>query len=115
LAGLAAGEQEAGAVTEPADTRVTIGDCWDAIDTASIQPKGVGLGSAFFALSDGTYLKMPDRSFVDAGEASNETLTALASLGVHPTASGRYTVPNGVGPGFVTMRWGWVRSAPATS
>jgi hypothetical protein len=106
---------EAGAVTEPADTRVTIGDCWDAIDTASIQPNGVGQGSAFFTLSDGTYLKMPDRSFVDAGKASNETLTALASLGVHPTASGRYAVPNGVGPGFVTMRWGWVRSAPATS
>jgi hypothetical protein len=115
-AGLGAGEQEAGAVTvEAADSRVTIGDCWDALDAASVQPNGLGTGSAFFTLPEGSYLKMPNRAFVDGGEASNETLAALASLGVQPTASGSYPVPPGVGPGFAAMRWGWVRESPATA
>jgi hypothetical protein len=100
-------------VTVQADTQVTIGDCWDALDAASVQPNGLGLGSAYFTLPVGSYLKMPDRAFADAGVASSATLTALASMGVRPTASGKYLVPAGAGPGFATMRWGWVVQPPA--
>jgi hypothetical protein len=104
---------EAGAVTVQADTRPTVGDCWVALVAVSIQPTGVGLGSAYFTLPDGRYLKMPNRGLVDAGEASNELVTALASLGADPAASGKFPVPSGVGPGFATKRWGWVRQRPA--
>jgi hypothetical protein len=103
---------EAGAVTVAPDPRPTVGDCWVALEAAGIQLRGVGLGAAYFTLSGGSYLKMPNRGFVDAGEASNELLTALASLGVDPTVSGKFPVPSGVGPGFATRRWGWVRQPP---
>jgi hypothetical protein len=51
---------------------ITLGDVWDALDSAGVKPgsqpealknqavfEGVGLGSAYFRLADGRSLKMP--------------------------------------------------------
>ena len=99
-------------MTVQADTQVAIGDCWEALDTAGTKPTGLGQGSAYFTLSDG-YLKMPNRTFVDYGAASDQLLTALASLGVHPTASGKYPPPSGTDAQSAAMRFGWVAQQPA--
>jgi hypothetical protein len=103
---------EAGAVTVQADTRVAIGDCWEALDAAGTRPAGLGLGSAYFTLSDG-HLKMPSRTFVDHGAASDQLLAVLASWGVHPTASGKYPPPSGTDAQFAALRFGWVAQQPA--
>jgi hypothetical protein len=98
-------------VTVQSDTQVTIGDCWESLDTGSVQPTGLGLGSAYFTLSDG-YLKMPNRTFVDHGAASDQLLGVLASWGLHPTASGRYPAPSGTDAQFAALRFGWVAHQP---
>lgn len=82
---------------------ITLGDVWDALDAAGVKPQskagvlnnqavfeGVGLGSAYFRLTDGRQLKMPNRGFFDHGAASPELLSVLDSWGVRPTASGNY-------------------------
>jgi len=73
---------------------ITLGDVWDALDAAGVNPaseaealnnqavlEGVGLGSAYFRLADGRTLKMPNRGFLDYGAASPELLAVLAAWG----------------------------------
>lgn len=73
--------------------RITLGDVWDALDAAGLRPDQGALGTAYFSLDDGRYFGIPNRGFFDHGYASDELLDLMASLGVHPTASGRYPMP----------------------
>lgn len=73
--------------------RVTLGDVWDGLDAAGLRPSQGALGTAYFSLDDGRDFGIPNRGFFDHGFASDELLALLASLGVRPTASGRYPMP----------------------
>lgn len=84
-----------GAATPAAEpgSRITLGDAWDALDAAGMRPVQGALGTAYFSLQDGRHFGFPNRGFFDHGIASDELVALLASLGVHPTASGRYPMP----------------------
>lgn len=86
---------------------ITLGDVWDALDSAGVNPssganalnnqavfEGVGLGSAYFRLADGRMLRMPNRGFLDYAAASPELLSVVDSWGIRPTASGKYPLPS---------------------
>lgn len=81
------------AETRQPTARVTVGDIWEALDAAGIDPEGVGMGSAYFRLSDGRLLKFPNRGFFDYGIASDELLAVFAAWGASPSASGNYPMP----------------------
>jgi hypothetical protein len=82
-----------GTDAERLESQVTLGDVWDALDSAGLQAHQAALGTAYFALSDGRHLGMPNRGFLDHGIASDQLLDVLVSWGVRPTASGRYPMP----------------------
>jgi hypothetical protein len=73
--------------------RITLGDVWDALDAADLRASQGALGTAYFSLEDGRYFGIPNRGFFDHGIASDELVALLASLGVHPAASGKYPMP----------------------
>lgn len=92
---------------QPPQGAITLGDVWDALDATGAYPasgaealnnqavfEGVGLGSAYFRLTDGRMLRMPNRGFIDYGTASSELLAVLATWGIRPKASGNYRVPS---------------------
>ncbi len=83
------------ALARPAEQSglVTIGDVWDALDSAGLRPHQGALGTAYFALSDGRHAGFPNRGFFDHGIASDELLALVASWGVRPTRSGEYPMP----------------------
>jgi hypothetical protein len=87
------GEVEPATEPEPPQSRVTLGDVWDALDAAGLHPSQGALGTAYFTLQDNRHFGIPNRGFFDHGIASDELVALLASLGVHPTASGRYPMP----------------------
>jgi len=94
--GLPAPAQNAGDGEEsPDEPRLTVGDVWDAIDSAGLRPEWVGSGQAYFKLPSGATLGIPNRGFVDGATASDDLLQELdSSLGVrHIRASGNYPVP----------------------
>ncbi len=92
---LLSGTSEVEPATEPEQpqNRVTLGDVWDALDAAGLHPSQGALGTAYFSLSEGRDFGIPNRGFFDHGIASNELVALLASLGVHPAASGKYPMP----------------------
>lgn len=81
-----------------ARARVTLGDVWDALDAAGLQPHQGAMGTAYCALSDGQHVGIPNRGFFDHGVASDEVLALMASWGVRPTESGRYPMPPNATP-----------------
>jgi hypothetical protein len=87
------GETESATEPQEPGGRVTLGDVWDALGAAGIHPSQGALGTAYFRLQDGRHFGIPNRGFLDHGIASHELVALLASLGVHPTASGRYPMP----------------------
>jgi hypothetical protein len=80
---------------QTASVNVTLGDIWDALDSAGLRPDQGALGTAYFALPDGRLVGFPNHGFWDHGIASDELLAVVASWGVHPTHSGRYPRPTG--------------------
>lgn len=106
---------EAEPATGPQD-RTTLGDIWDALDAADIHPSQGALGTAYFSLRDGRHFGIPNRGFLDHGIASDELVALLASLGVHPTASGRYPMPSDATPEMRQPRAPkYVRSADSSA
>jgi hypothetical protein len=79
-------------------SRVTLGDVWDALDAAGLRPSQGALGTAYFSLQDGRLFGIPNRGFLDHALASDELVALLTSLGMHPTASGRYPMPPNATP-----------------
>ena len=88
-----AGDRERAAAPAESASCVTVGDVWEALIALDVRPEGVGLGSAYFRLPDGRLLKFPNQQFFDHGIASDELLAVFASLGVQPSASGKYPMP----------------------
>jgi hypothetical protein len=85
-------------IKQLAKGRVTVGDVWDALESAGLRPHQGALGTAYFALSDDRHVGIPNRGFFDHGIASDEILALMASWGVRPTESGAYPMPPNATP-----------------
>ena len=85
-------------IRQLAKGRVTLGDVWDALESAGLRPHQGALGTAYFALSDDRHVGIPNRGFFDQGIASDEILALIASWGVRPTESGEYPMPANATP-----------------
>jgi hypothetical protein len=88
------GEPEAAGLTPSRAGLTRLGDVWEALDAAGLRPMAVGMGHAYFRLADGRQLSIPNKTFLDHGVASDDLLAVLATLGVRPTASGRFPTPS---------------------
>lgn len=58
---------------------------------------------------------MPNKSFTDWATASTDLLAVLETWGIHPVASGKYSVPDNVAPDFRMEPRGHLMSIPGRS
>jgi hypothetical protein len=83
---------------------VRLGDVWEALDAASIQPISVQpwAGTATVAGPDGQRLRLPGPETMTMGTASTELLSVLDTWGIRPLPSGKYEPVSDYQPTAVT-------------
>jgi len=96
-----------------AASRITIGDVWDALDTAGVQVDSAGMGHAYFRIRGDRLLDLPNKSFMDWALASSDLLAVLETWGIHPVASGNYPMPDNVTPEYQVEPRGRLMSMPS--
>jgi ribosomal protein S28E/S33/predicted XRE-type DNA-binding protein len=107
--------QDAERVSRSVAGPIRIGDVWDALgniwdngSASGFRPvkAQAALGTVYMEGPDSIVIRLPNRSFLDWGIASDELLTILAAWGVYPRASGKYPVPTDIDPTYVAQPHG---------